>query len=67
MYHSFHAHSVNPPLSAGGLSLQPSFQKKWRGVAGKEGRCLFFGGGGCCNCHVKKKTKSEKFNDKKIL
>ena len=75
----FFEHSVQPPLSAGGgggLSLQPNFQKGWglTGLQLLEGGCwergerLFLGeGGGCCNCHIKNKLKSEIFNDKKSL
>ena len=70
--HSMH----HPPLSAGGLSLQPNFQKggRWgggltgpqllKGVAGKEGGDFFQGG---CNFHISNKLKSETFNDKKSL
>ena len=57
-----------PPLSAGGLSLQPNFQKGGEldknstfkgGIAWKEGS---WG----CNFHIKNKLKSEIFNDKKV-
>ena len=68
-----------PPFLQGGLSLQPNFQKGGdltgpqllEMVVGKEGVCDFFQegveGGGGCNFHVKKKLKSEIFNDKKSL
>ena len=57
---------------AGGVSLQPNFQKGG-GLTGPqllEGGCWerggdFFQGG--CNFHIKNKLKSEIFNDKKSL
>ena len=60
-----------PPLSAGGLSLQPNFQKGGgltgpqllEGDAGKKGGS----GVGGCNFHIKINLKSEIFNDKKSL
>ena len=60
------------PLSAGGLSLQPNFQKVrgstepqlLEGVAGKKGVNFFRGS---CKCRIKNKLKCEIFNDKKSL
>ena len=52
-------HSVQPPLYAGGLSLQPNVKKGdftepqlLEGFAGKERVTYFRQGGGGCNCHV---------------
>ena len=60
MQKNFWQHSVHPlPLSAGGLSLQPNFQKGEEGLTGpqllegvaeKEGGDFFQG---CCNMHIK--------------
>ena len=66
-------HSLDP-LSAGGLSLRPNFQKGGGGgltdnnflkrVAGKEVGDFLQGG---CIFRIKNKLKSEIFNDKKSL
>ena len=63
-------HNVQP-LSAGGLSLQPNFQKggldrtsSFRGGWWERGGDFFQGG---CKFHIKSKLKSEIFNDKKSL
>ena len=70
-------HIVCTPLSAGGrgLNLQPNFQKgegggrldrtsTFRGGCWERGGDFFSEGGGC-NFHIKNKSKSEIFNEKK--
>ena len=62
------------PLSAGGVNLQPNFQKGEGGLKGPQllkggwwerGGDIFQGKG--CNFYIKDKLKSEIFNDKKSL